>query len=69
MLEKKVKIPTMTCSHCVMHIKDEADKTAGAKVKDINMETKEVTFSLEKQEDWTAVSKNLEEIGYPAEDI
>jgi len=69
MVEKKVKIPSMTCSHCVMHIKDEAARTKGAEVKAIDLETKEVTFILAKQEDWTAVSKNLEEIGYPAEEI
>lgn len=69
MVEKKAKIPTMTCSHCVVHIKDEVGRTVGAAVKEINLDTKEVTFTLGSEKDWDAVSKNLEEIGYSTEDI
>jgi copper chaperone len=69
MNEKKVKIPNMTCNHCVMHIKDAAHQVDGVEVKDIDLNTKEVTFTLERPDEWVLISRNLEEMGYPAEEI
>jgi copper chaperone CopZ len=69
MNEKKVKIPNMTCNHCVMHIKDAAHQVDGVEVKDSDLITKEVTFTLERPDEWVLISRNLEEMGYPAEEI
>jgi copper chaperone CopZ len=69
MNEKKVKIPNMTCNHCVMHIKDAAHQVDGVEVKDIDLITKEVTFTLERPDEWVLISRNLKEMGYPAEEI
>lgn len=69
MVEKKVRIPNMMCNHCVMHIKEESGKISGVDLKETDFQSKEVVFSLENPDDWNKVSKNLEEIGYPAEEI
>jgi copper chaperone len=69
MNEKKVKIPNMTCNHCIMHIKDAAHQVDGVEVKDIDLNTKEVTFTFEHPSEWTSISRNLKEIGYPVEEI
>jgi copper chaperone CopZ len=69
MNEKKVKIPNMTCNHCVMHIRDAVRQVEGVEVKDINLDTKEATFSLENPDKWVLISHNLKEMGYPAEEI
>jgi len=69
MNEKKVKIPNMTCNHCIMHIRDVARQVEGVKVTEINLNTKEVTFSLESPDKWVSISHNLKEKGYPAEEI
>jgi copper chaperone CopZ len=69
MNEKKVKIPNMTCNHCIMHINDAAHHVEGVGIKDINLNTKEVTFTLERPGEWTSISRNLKEIGYPVEEI
>jgi copper chaperone CopZ len=59
----------MTCSHCIMHIKEAAKYVGGVEVKDINLDTKNVTFSLESPDKWITLKHNLEEMGYPAEEI
>jgi len=69
MTEKKVKISNMTCGHCVMHIRDAARQVEGAEVTDINLNTKEVTFSLKRPDEWVSIAQNLKEMGYPAEEI
>ena len=69
MNEKKVKIPNMTCNHCVMHIRDAAHQVEGVEVKDFDLNTKEVTFSLKSPDKWASLTHNLEEMGYPAEEI
>jgi hypothetical protein len=52
-----------------MHIKDAAHQVDGVEVKDIDLNTKEVTFTLEHPDEWVLISRNLEEMGYPAEEI
>jgi len=69
MTEKKVKIPNMTCNHCAIHIRDVAHQVEGVKVTDIDLNTKEVTFSLKSPDKWVSIAQNLKEMGYPAEEI
>ena len=67
MEERKVKIPNITCGHCVANIKREIEEIDGVERVDGNPDTGEVIIKWRKPAGWENISGTLDEIGYPPE--
>lgn len=65
MPEKTVKIPDMSCGHCLMTIKREAGEVAGVTSVEGDVESKDVTFKWDAPADWDAIAAALKDAGYP----
>ena len=68
MNRKTVKIPNITCNHCVMTIKNELTELGGVKSVSGDAESKTVTVEYEDSLDWRSIADTLEEINYPPEE-
>jgi len=64
-MEKKVRIPNMTCAGCASRIEDSVTKLEGVTVKFISMADKQVKFSWRDNLSWDIIKSRLEEIDYP----
>lgn len=67
MADKTVKIPDMSCGHCLAAIKREAGEINGVTSVEGDPATKDVTFSWDAPADWEQIAARLKEAGYPAQ--
>lgn len=65
--EKTVRVPGISCSHCVMTIKREVSELQGVGSVEADDKTKTVTVNWDAPADWDRIAARLKEIGYPAE--
>ena len=63
--EKTVKVPNISCGHCVATIKREVGELDGVDSVEADAETKSVTVRFGPPVDWKRISALLDEIGYP----
>ncbi len=65
MQEKKVRIPNISCAHCVKAIERELSGIDG--VEDVNVDptTKEAMIRWREPLAWETIRAALEDIGYP----
>jgi len=68
MNEKEIRIPNITCGHCVANIKRELEELDGVTMVDGDPETKNVTVKWGDPASWETISETLSEIGYPAKE-
>ena len=68
MQEKKVRINSITCSHCVQTIRRELGKIEGFDSVDADLVRKTATIRWDAPATWDAISSVLKEISYPPED-
>ncbi len=64
-----VKVPAISCGHCVHTIKTELSDLAGVKVVDASQQTKLVTVQYEPPASPEKIEALLAEINYPAEKL
>ncbi|MBN2060934.1 MAG: heavy-metal-associated domain-containing protein [Deltaproteobacteria bacterium] len=67
MEEKTVHIPSITCGHCVMTIKNEIGELEGVKSVEGDENSKLISIKWEAPASWKEIDDLLKEIGYPAE--
>jgi copper chaperone CopZ len=68
MEEKTVHIPAISCSHCVMAIKNELIDITGVESVEGDPKSKMVTVRWQSPATWAAITDTLKEINYPPED-
>ncbi|MBS3731485.1 MAG: heavy-metal-associated domain-containing protein [Desulfobacterales bacterium] len=64
---KDLKVPNISCGHCVMTIKNELSEIRGIKSVQGDENTKQVTVDYEAPADLDQIRDKLKEINYPAE--
>ncbi|MFC1650711.1 heavy-metal-associated domain-containing protein [Candidatus Latescibacterota bacterium] len=64
MEEKTVHIPSISCGHCMMTIKNELGYLADVVSVDSDVSAKTVTVKWNDPLTWKSIRANLEEIGY-----
>ena len=65
MTTKTVKVPNISCGHCVMTIEREVGELAGVSSVKAEHATKSVTVSWDPETtDWGAIAGHLREINY-----
>lgn len=64
---KDLKVPNISCGHCVMTIKNELSEIQGVKSVQGDENTKQVTVDYEAPADLDQIRGKLKEINYPAE--
>ena len=64
---KALKVPNISCGHCVMTIKNELSEIQGVKSVQGDENTKQVTVDYEAPADLDQIRGKLKEINYPAE--
>ena len=62
-----VKVPNISCGHCVHTIKTEVGEVAGVKTVEADMQTKQVTIGFDDPATQESIKALLAEIDYPAE--
>jgi len=62
-----LRIPNISCNHCVMRVERETKDLPGVVAVEARAEDKSATFTLESMEALDGVKDALTEIGYPAE--
>lgn len=65
MSEKTVKIPDMSCGHCLANIKREVGEISGVSSVEGQVEAKEVTIKWDSPADWGQIEAVLKDAGYP----
>ncbi len=65
MENKTVKIPDMSCGHCLATIQREAGEIAGVRSVEGDVESKDVTITWEAPATWEAIAAQLKDAGYP----
>lgn len=66
MEKTKLKVPNISCGHCVMSIKRELGELEGVKQVDGDPQSKEVTVEYEAPATLDKIKSTLKEINYPA---
>ena len=67
MSDKTVKVPNISCGHCVATVKRELAEIDGVEVVSAAHDTKEVRVEWDDgRTTWEAIASRLEEIHYPA---
>lgn len=64
---KTVRIPNISCGHCVKTIEREISGVQGVNNIDVDLASKTATFTWSAPATWEIISNTLEEIGYPAD--
>lgn len=64
---KDLKVPNISCGHCVMTIKNELSEIQGVKSVQGDENAKQVTVDYEAPADLDQIREKLKEINYPAE--
>jgi copper ion binding protein len=62
-----MKVPNISCAHCVHTIKNEVGELAGVKSVEADMQTKLVTVGFDDPATQAKIKALLAEIDYPAE--
>ena len=69
MTSKTVKVPNISCGHCVMIIEREVKDLGGVSQVKADQASQEVSVSWDPQAtDWAAIEGLLKEINYPPAD-
>jgi copper chaperone len=68
MAEKTVKIPDISCHHCVNNIKREVGELEGVSKVEGSVDDKTMTFVFADPANWDRIKGLLSEIGYPPQD-
>jgi copper chaperone len=63
---KTVKVPNISCGHCVMAIEKEIGAVDGVKGVTASVDSKDVTVIWDAPASWDKIKATLQEIGYPA---
>ena len=63
-----LKVPNISCHHCVNAIKRELQPIAGVVSVEATVDTKLVTVTFEPENVLSQIKAALEEIGYPVEE-
>ena len=67
MEETTVYIPTISCGHCIMTIKNELGNIEGVQSVEGDLPAKTVTITWSSPAEWEKIVRTLEEISYPPE--
>jgi len=67
MSNKILKVPKISCGHCVMTIKNELNDLEGVTSVEGNPDTKTITVDFDSPATLEKIRATLEEINYPAE--
>ncbi len=67
MEEKTVHIPSISCGHCIMTVKQEVSELEGITSVEGDVGAKMVTVKWDNPATWEKIAHTLEEAGYPAE--
>ena len=67
MEEKTVHIPSISCGHCIMTVKQEVSELESITSVEGDVGTKMVTIKWDSPTTWEKIALTLEEVGYPAE--
>lgn len=67
MQTKTVKVPNISCGHCVHTIQNEVSELAGVKKVVASQDSKLVTVEWEAPQTWDNIKALLSEINYPPE--
>jgi len=68
MMTKTVKVPGISCGHCVATIEREIGEMNGVGSVEAEQESRRVTISWDPETtDWVAIEGTLREINYPPE--
>jgi len=62
-----VKVPNISCAHCLHTIQTEVGELAGVKTVEANLETKRVIIGYDDPATQAQIEARLAEIDYPAE--
>ena len=65
---KTVKIPNISCGHCVMTVKNEAGEIPGVSQVEGDADAKQVTFTWDEPATWEQIAAAIKDAGYPAAD-
>lgn len=65
MQTKTVSVPSISCGHCVMTIKNEVSEIVGVQSVDASPDTKQVTVQWDSPASWEQIESLLVEINYP----
>jgi len=65
MEEKTFTVPTISCQHCVMHIRREVADIQGVAEVTADAVSKQVTVRWQPPASWPTIRAALAEIGYP----
>ena len=66
MTNKTVKVPNISCGHCVATIEREVAEVEGVSSVEAKQDTRDVTVSWDPETtDWVVIEGVLEEINYP----
>jgi copper chaperone CopZ len=64
-----LKVPAISCGHCVHTIKSELSEVPGVKTVDASEQTKLVTVGFDSPATQAQIESTLAEINYPAEKL
>jgi len=68
MTKKTVKVPNISCGHCVATIEREVGELGGVDSVKAEEASRQVTISWDPETtDWVVIEDHLEEINYPPE--
>lgn len=68
MTTKTVKVPSISCGHCVSTIEREVGELAGVDSVKAEQGSRQVTISWDPETtDWVVIEDHLQEINYPPE--
>ena len=66
MAEKTIHVPSISCGHCVMTIKNEVGELDGINTVEADEKTKMVTIKWNNPATWEKITDTLKDIGHPA---
>lgn len=64
---KELKVPNISCGHCVMTIKNELSEIQGVRSVEGDENTRQVSVEYDAPADLDQIREKLKEINYPAE--
>jgi copper chaperone len=65
MEKKEIRVPNISCGHCVMTIERELDALVGVRSVEGDVDGKRVTIEWESPATWEQIAATLAEINYP----
>ncbi|MBS3731554.1 MAG: heavy-metal-associated domain-containing protein [Desulfobacterales bacterium] len=64
---KELKVPNISCGHCVMTIKNELSEIRGVRSVEGDENTRQIRVDYDAPADLDQIREKLKEINYPAE--